>query len=82
MLRCPEIILNEPGIRALVGQGEAAGVAQHVRMSEKGQGGRTAVSLQEKMHRRPMQRLAAFTDKKSFDGRRQASCARVLSTRR
>ena len=66
-----EIILNEPGIRALVGEGETASVAQHVRMSEEGQGSGAAVSLQEKMHRRSMQRLAAFTDKKRFDGRRQ-----------
>jgi len=27
-----EIILNEPGIRPVVGQGEAAGMAQHVKM--------------------------------------------------
>jgi len=32
-----EIVLNEPRIRALVGQGEAAGVAQHVGMCEQGQ---------------------------------------------
>jgi len=30
-----EKILNEPGIRALVGQGEAARVPQHVRMDWK-----------------------------------------------
>jgi hypothetical protein len=33
-----EIILNEPRIRALVGQCEAASVAQHVRMGKQGQG--------------------------------------------
>ena len=32
-----EVILNEPCIRALVGKGEAAGVAQHVRMGEQGE---------------------------------------------
>jgi hypothetical protein len=31
-----EVILNEPRIRAMVGQSEAAGVAQHVRMGEDG----------------------------------------------
>jgi L-fuconolactonase len=31
-----EVILNEPRIRALVGQSEAASVAQHVRMGEDG----------------------------------------------
>jgi hypothetical protein len=37
-----EIILNEPGIRALVGEREAASVAQHVGMGAKGQGGTLA----------------------------------------
>ncbi len=37
-----EIILNEPSIRALVGQREAAGMAQHVRI---GQQGREAAAL-------------------------------------
>ena len=38
-----EVILNEPRIRALVGQGEAASVAQHVRMGKQGQGSGGAV---------------------------------------
>jgi len=38
-----EIILNEPGVRALVGKSEAAGMPQHLRMREKGQGGSLAV---------------------------------------
>jgi len=33
-----EIILNEPGVRALIGKGEAASVAEHVGMGEQGQG--------------------------------------------
>ena len=33
-----EVILSEPRVCALVGQGEAASVAQHVGMSEQGQG--------------------------------------------
>jgi hypothetical protein len=44
-----EAILNEPSIRALVGQGEAASVAQHVGMSEQGQGSGFAVFLQGKL---------------------------------
>ena len=40
-----EIVLNEPRIRALVGQGEAASVAQHVRMGEQRQGSGGAVFL-------------------------------------
>jgi hypothetical protein len=34
----PQVILNEPRIRALVGKSEAANVAQHVRMGKQGQG--------------------------------------------
>jgi hypothetical protein len=33
-----EIVLNEHRIRALVGQSEAASVAQHMRMGKQGQG--------------------------------------------
>jgi hypothetical protein len=33
-----EVILNEPSICALIGQGEAASVAQHVAMDEQGRG--------------------------------------------
>ena len=43
-----EIVLNEPCIRALVGQSEAVRLAQHVEMSEQGQGsGGGAVFPQE-----------------------------------
>jgi hypothetical protein len=41
-----EVILNEPRIRALVGQSEAASVAQHVGMGEQGQGSGGAVCPQ------------------------------------
>ena len=44
-----EIILNEPRIRALVGQGEAASVAQHVGMGEQGQRSGLAVIPQEQI---------------------------------
>ena len=44
-----EIILNEPRISALVGQGEAASVAQHVGMSEQGQGSGCCCSYQEQV---------------------------------
>jgi hypothetical protein len=44
-----QIILNEPRISALVGQGEPASVAQHVRMSEQGQGSRGAVLPQREL---------------------------------
>jgi hypothetical protein len=37
-----EIILNEPRVGALVGEREAASVAQHLRRGAKGQGGKLA----------------------------------------
>ena len=39
-----KVILNEPGIGALVGKGEAAGMAEHVGMGAEGQGSGGAVS--------------------------------------
>jgi len=42
-----EVILNEPSICALIGQGEAASVAQHVGMDEQRQGSGGAVFSQE-----------------------------------
>ena len=35
----PQVILNKPRVRALVGQGEAASVAKHMRMGGQGQPG-------------------------------------------
>src|ERR1039457_4703222 len=45
-----KIVLNEPRIRALVGQGEAASVAQHMRVGKQGQGSGGAVFLQGQVH--------------------------------
>jgi hypothetical protein len=50
-LSVAEIILNEPGIRALIGKGEAAGMAQHVGMGGEGQGSGTAGFLQKIVER-------------------------------
>ena len=44
-----EVILNESCIRALVGQSEAASVAQHVGMDEQGQGSGFAIFSQEQV---------------------------------
>jgi hypothetical protein len=41
-----KVILNEPRIRALVSQGEAASVAQHVGMGAQRQGSGDAVFVQ------------------------------------
>ena len=53
-----EIILNESGIRALIGHGEAASVAQHVGMGEQGHGSGCAVFSQEQVNGRAVQRFA------------------------
>jgi hypothetical protein len=42
-------ILNESRVGSLVGQGEAASVAQHVRVGNQGQGGCHAVRLQKQI---------------------------------
>ena len=76
MLNVPvsEIILNEPRISALVSQGEAASVAQHVGMGEQGQGSGFAVSFHEQVHVGSMHLLALLTDKERL-GHRFHSCA-------
>ena len=58
-----EVILNEPWIRALVGQCEAASVAQHVWMDEQGQGSGDAAFSQGQVHGRSAQRLPLLADK-------------------
>ena len=58
-----KIILNEPRVRALVGQGEAASVAQHVRVGEQGQGSGGAVFSQGQVDGGSVQRRPLLTDK-------------------
>jgi hypothetical protein len=41
-----QIILDQPGIRALIGQGEAAAVAEHMRVSTQGQASGITIFLQ------------------------------------
>lgn len=64
-----EIILNEPSIRALVGKGKAASVAQHVGMGEQGQGRGGAVFPKGKVDSGAVQRLSLLTDKERLAGR-------------
>src|ERR1700738_4344929 len=64
-----EVILNEPSIRALIGQGEAASVAQHVGMGEQGQGSGGAVFSQDQVNCRAVQRLALLALKERIDCR-------------
>jgi len=42
----PQVILDEPGIGALISQGEAAGMAQHMWMSSQGQGSGLCCKIQ------------------------------------
>ena len=46
-----EIILNEPGVCALIRKREAATVAQHVRVGREREGGCFAANVKEKVHR-------------------------------
>jgi hypothetical protein len=64
-----EIVLNEPRIGSLVGQSEAAGVAQHVGMGEQRQGSGLAVCPQEQIDGRAVQRLAPFAEKERLHAR-------------
>ena len=67
-----EIVLNESGIRAAVGQGEAASVAKHVGMGEKGQGGDFAKFLHDVVDGRAVQERALLADKEALAGRLHA----------
>jgi len=75
-----EIILNQPSVRALVSEGEAASVAQHVGMSTEGQDGVT-VFLQQQIDGRPVQRSALFTHKERLHRGPAPSSVHVPSAR-
>jgi len=66
MLNVPvsQVILDEPRIRALVGQGEAAGVAEHVRMGDQGQPGPFAIGADQDPHHLATEGAAAIADEK------------------
>jgi len=42
----PEVVLNQSGVRALIGEGNAAGMAQHVGMNGNGEAGLLVVFAQ------------------------------------
>jgi hypothetical protein len=58
----PEIVLNEPGVCALVGEGKAAGMTQHVGMHRNGQPSLLAVLAQGEVDGRAVQWLALLTE--------------------
>ena len=61
----PQIVLNQPRIRALVGQGKAAGMAQHVGMGFDGQACQPAIVADHQPGRLAAERAAPLADKES-----------------
>jgi len=59
----PEIGLNETGIRALICQSNASGMAQHVGLVGNGEAGLLAVFAQQQVVGRAVQGLAPLTEK-------------------
>ena len=66
-----EIILDEPGVRSLVGQRETARMPQYLGMSKKGQGDGLAASVEQQIYGRAVQRFALPTDE---EGESKRSC--------
>jgi len=58
----PEIVLNEPGVRALIGESKAAGMAQHVGMNGHRELGLLAVFVQQQVDGRTVQGLVLLTE--------------------
>ena len=58
-----QIILNEPRIRALVGEGKAARMTQHVRVGLHGQSCALAIGADRQPGRLTAERASAFTEK-------------------
>jgi len=54
----PEMVLNKQGFLALVGEGKAAGRAQHVGINGNGEAGLLAVFVQQQVDGRAVQGLA------------------------
>ena len=66
-----EVVLNEPCIRALIGQGEAAGVAKHMRVSGQGQPGEFPIAADSRPDGFAVERPPAFADEEGFPRRVQ-----------
>ena len=66
MLNVPvaEVILNKPGVRPLIRQGEAARVPQHVRVGGKGQPGPLSIIADRQPGRLAVHRPAPFAYEK------------------
>ena len=59
-----EIVLNEPGVGSLIGQGETTGVAKHVRMGGKRQSGNLSILFDRQPGGFPTQWLASVAQEK------------------
>ena len=65
----PEVVLNQPRIRALVDQGEAASVTELVRMGRQLKSGLVTVFADRKPGGAPIEGLALLAHKKRPAGR-------------
>jgi hypothetical protein len=64
-----QIVLNEPCIRALIGQGEAAGMAEHMGVSGQGQPGEFPIAADGRPDGFAIERPAPFADEEGFPRR-------------
>lgn len=60
----PKVVLDQARVCPLIGQGEAAGVAEHVGMSGQGKARRFAIALDRNPSGFPAQRPASLTHEK------------------
>jgi hypothetical protein len=58
-----QVVLNQPRIGALVGEGEAARMAQHMRVRVHGQACAFAIGADRQLGRLPAERATPLTDK-------------------
>ena len=59
----PQVVLDQPRVCALISEGKAAGMAQHVGMDGNGEAGLLAVLVQQQVDGRAVQGLAPLTEK-------------------
>lgn len=60
-----EIVLDQSRVRALIGKGEAASVAQHMRMGGQGQPRQLAIIANDQPYGLAAERPAQLSDKES-----------------
>lgn len=65
----PKIVLDQPGIRALVGQGKATGMTQHVRVHLHLDASQFTIPPQQNPDRSPVERPTALAQEKGVGAR-------------